>query len=1688
MAADEDYQSLVRGVASLSFTGDAVPCKLLLTGPCAFPVLVSPRKDVLIAASRYGKGKVVVLAHEGYLNTEEFMAFLKNAVSWLSPNSDAVIGVHTTLPVLANNLSGAGYKVRKTSSLIQGLGVFCTNGYEAHQAEEIISFVRGGGGLLIGAQAWHWSCSHKENVLHHFPGNKIISVCGVHFTSEYGEKGDFWVTEEMPQVAVCTDYQSLVRGVASLSFTGDAVPCKLLLTGPCAFPVLVSPRKDVLIAASRYGKGKVVVLAHEGYLSTQEFMGFLNNAVSWLRPNPDAVIGVHTTLPVLAHNLSGYKVRNTSTLIQGLGVFCTNGYEAHQAEEIISFVRGGGGLLIGAQAWHWSYSHKENVLHHFPGNKIISVCGVHFTSEYGEKGDFWVTEEMPQVAVCTDYQSLVRGVASLSFTGDPVPCKLLLRKPTAFPVLVSPRKDVLIAASHYGKGKVVVLAHEGYLNTEEFMAFLKNAVSWLSPNSDAVIGVHTTLPVLANNLSGAGYKVRNTSTLIQGLGVFCTNGYEAHQAEEIISFVRGGGGLLIGAQAWHWSYSHKENVLHHFPGNKIISVCGVHFTSEYGEKGDFWVTDEMPQAPVCTENMAADEDYQSLVRGVASLSFTGDAVPCKLLLTGPCAFPVLVSPRKDVLIAASRYGKGKVVVLAHEGYLSTQEFMGFLKNAVSWLRPNPDAVIGVHTTLTLLAHNLFGYKIRNTSTLIQGLGVFCTNGYEAHQAEEIISFVRGGGGLLIGAQAWHWSYSHKENVLHHFPGNKIISVCGVHFTSEYGEKGDFWVTDEMPQAPVCTENMAADEDYQSLVRGVASLSFTGDAVPCKLLLTGPCAFPVLVSPRKDVLIAASRYGKGKVVVLAHEGYLSTQEFMGFLKNAVSWLRPNPDVIIGVHTTLPVLAHNLSGYKVRNTSTLIQGLGVFCTNGYEAHQAEEIISFVRGGGGLLIGAQAWHWSYSHKENVLHHFPGNKIISVCGVHFTSEYGEKGDFLVTEEMPQAPVCTDYDFSVGQKFLLNGVSQLDISGPSVPSDPLLHGASSFPVGSSEDQQCFVGAAYYGQGRVVVATHEDFLSKPELKTLMLNAISWLDVGQRRIGVHADLRGFAEVLQKENIPCRVSSLTPKLSVYCCPSYSDAEAKAVHQFVAEGGGLLIAGHAWWCSYQNSACNVLNYPGNKILNRFGISILCRAVPQGIYWAVSPNEASHQNNCHRALHHLQVALKSGTKLLQPISTRMRKLRQNVSAFMRHSACCVPNVSKTCPVSGCSEEALLLSLAHKSHNMSHKCDELSILEKETVTVNIDATNPGADAWRSTGLYLPPRKAVVIEFPASAVQQGFQVQVGCHSDDPSAKETLNRAPAVVRRIHVDRQKVPVSSFWGGLLYIIVRSNSNFGTVPVRVYGAEPAPIYIKGKTSLDSWLHSIRQLPAPWAELVAENIILTVPSDAVRSLKNPEALLSLWDRIMAAIADLAAKPKKFPRPERIVADVQISAGWMHAGYPIMCDLESAKELTDLHHMEKEGIWGPIHELGHNQQKTQWEFPPHTTEATCNLWAVYVHETVLGIPRDRAHGNLQPNVRTSRIKSYLQNGANLEQWDGWTALETYLQLQEGLGWDPFRRLYRDPSISGMSNENTFKMNLWAEKFSRAAQTNLVPFFEAWGWPIDQLTRSKLSALPVWEKDPMKPYVTAKKSV
>ncbi|KAM4688020.1 TRPM8 channel-associated factor homolog isoform 1-T2 [Discoglossus pictus] len=907
--------------------------------------------------------------------------------------------------------------------------------------------------------------------------------------------------------------------------------------------------------------------------------------------------------------------------------------------------------------------------------------------------------------------------------------------------------------------------------------------------------------------------------------------------------------------------------------------------------------------------------------------------------------------------------------------------------------------------------------------------------------------------------------------------------------------------------------MTANDDYRSLVRGLDSMDFTGGCVPCNLFLIGDSTFPVVVTPSRHVLVAASRYGKGRVVITSHEGYLNLPQFSGFLQNAVSWLKPCPGSVVGVHNKLNVLSKSLSGAgcSVDVTCGLKPSLGVFCTIGYDDHQAQDIITFVREGGGLLIGAQAWYWASTHKqENTMYNFPGNKITSVFGVYFTAQYGEKGKFSLSTDIPRGPIYTPYNFSSDLTQLLKDVSHLDISGASVASELLLHGSLSFPIGLTDTDQCFLGAALYGKGRVVVTTHEGYISSPKLKTVFLNAISWLGKGGNgQIGVNKALGSFCKILQQEKLPCKVTNLVAGISVYCCNLYNDQEAAAIHQFVAEGGGLLIGGHAWYWASQHPGLNVLSHnPGNKILNKFGISVLSSSVASKNYEALDPKALEKRYNFRRALSQFLGDMKNGAELKPPLNNWIPRFKQDVSTFMKLQDCPlitslqnevtemvqrfeIPNVSKKCPVQSCSKEALMLCLAQDVSCLSLACghgmDNHQQQCKPPVTVQIDATNPGADAWRSTGLYLPPKRSAILVFPASVVGKGLQVQVGCHSDNLSKADKLCRAPVVIHRTCVAEEKTPVSCIWGGLLYVIVKPKSQLGVVPVTVYGAELAPTYIKGETSHCSWMDLIRNSPSPWAELITENIILTVPTDAIRSLEDPNALLCQWDKNMAAISDLAAVPKKFPRPERFVTDVQISAGWMHAGYPIMCHLESARDLTDAPKMLTAGLWGPIHELGHNQQRWQWELPPHTTEATCNLWSVYVHETVFGIPRDRAHCALAPKNRELRIKSYLENGGNLKEWSVWMALETYLQLQEGFGWDPFKKIFADyQTMSGIKNERNYKMNLWAEKFSQIVQRNLAPFFKTWGWTIDDQTCSKLSSLPEWENNPMKKYLSIQK--
>ncbi len=154
----------------------------------------------------------------------------------------------------------------------------------------------------------------------------------------------------------------------------------------------------------------------------------------------------------------------------------------------------------------------------------------------------------------------------------------------------------------------------------------------------------------------------------------------------------------------------------------------------------------------------------------------------------------------------------------------------------------------------------------------------------------------------------------------------------------------------------------------------------------------------------------------------------------------------------------------------------------------------------------------------------------------------------------------------------------------------------------------------------------------------------------------------------------------------------------------------------------------------------------------------------------------------------------------------------------------------------------------------------------------------------------------------------------------------------------------------------------MRGVTSLAEWKQTLRNAPGPWAELVGKLVILSVPSSAVRDLDDPEALMAYWDEVMEHCYAFYAAPKR-NRPERYCVDRQISAGYMHSGYPIMTGDDVAKTFCDLNILRgNTGIkcWGFYHEMGHNFQQPEWTWSAFG-EVTNNLFSLYGTETLNGV-------------------------------------------------------------------------------------------------------------------------------
>lgn len=381
------------------------------------------------------------------------------------------------------------------------------------------------------------------------------------------------------------------------------------------------------------------------------------------------------------------------------------------------------------------------------------------------------------------------------------------------------------------------------------------------------------------------------------------------------------------------------------------------------------------------------------------------------------------------------------------------------------------------------------------------------------------------------------------------------------------------------------------------------------------------------------------------------------------------------------------------------------------------------------------------------------------------------------------------------------------------------------------------------------------------------------------------------------------------------------------------------------------------------------------------------------------------------------------------------------------------------------------------TQAVTIDTIANASKTLHPTGLYAAPGELIYVTVPDELVAQGAQVHISTWTDDIDRRDTWLRVPdGVQREFDIDGTLTYAAGAFGGLIYIETPSNPPAGSFDVTIENAVEAPMFVLGETTDAQWNSGIRDLPAPWAVLRSGNLDIHLPSEHVRNLNNPTALMTFWKAVVDTQDDLSGVAETRTRPEGIAIDVQISIGYLHSGYPTKGAFDAAPELTDLATLQAEGAWGWFHELGHEHQQSRWNISGDT-EVSVNFFTLYAYES-LGLPSSR----LTQEHRVTEASELLDVGNVYSDGGPWEKLAFYQQVQAGFGWDAFKtffRSYYDGSLEdlnatfGTPSTNQEEIDHWLMRMSTITGRDLTPHFDAWGYGVTQAARDAVAHLPDW---------------
>ena len=671
-----------------------------------------------------------------------------------------------------------------------------------------------------------------------------------------------------------------------------------------------------------------------------------------------------------------------------------------------------------------------------------------------------------------------------------------------------------------------------------------------------------------------------------------------------------------------------------------------------------------------------------------------------------------------------------------------------------------------------------------------------------------------------------------------------------------------------------------------------------------------------------------------------------------------------------------------------------------------------------------------------------------------------------------------------------------LEIVGGGIPGAILVAGKPAFPLVEGRVGKVSVpvaAASTSGAGRIVAVSHECFLSregvaKPSNKAFLRSSLRWLsgDVEPKTVCYSArDRRHYENAAKEGGCDLQVLDRLDQLDSLELPavlllnpeSHGVREMAKVERFMKRGGGVLctVVGWGWrqitGGSFQTqSAFNALAGPAGLFTNGDMVRPLEGSgfPPVGSERRVmSLEEALSVLNGKADIgegdaRQASLLLSAFGQILPKDDSRYRPALAKAAGDYRNAA--VPSPKSPLTIRQVRDR-LALSLfqdswlmnpervypAHPAASVYPGIPESKMRETRTVTMDLSVPR-----WHGTGLFAVAGEPLKVTIDESLVREGLRLRIGTTTCRVTAHDKWMRAPVVDVEVPLCKTETTLSSPFGGMIYVVV-PNGKSGSAKVKISSACPAPWFALGRTSVEEWRRSIRSLPAPFAEIESASIALTVPSSLIRDLDDPTPLLKVWAEILDIDAKFTALPMPRRSAERMCVDVQLCAGFMHAGYPIMIPWVSARHLVNaatIRAGKEENVWGLFHEMGHNHQNPDWNFSG-AGEVTVNFFTLRCMEEICGIkPRQTRMG--REGIRRA-YERWEAAGHPYDKWksDPFLALEFFVRLYERFGWEPFEKMFAEcrtlPPSERPKNDYE-KRKLWAQRFSRIVGEDLCPLF------------------------------------